>query len=87
VKHEGFAIELKLEEPLPEVPADGDALAQAITNLLDNAVKYSGQARSILVRSFVQDRCLAISVTDFGIALRRTRRAACSTVSTAAATS
>ena len=71
VRHEGFVIELKLEEPLPEVLADGEALAQAVTNLLDNAVKYSGQSRSIVVRSFVRDRQLVISVEDFGIGIRK----------------
>ncbi len=70
VRHEGFVIELKLEQPLPEVLADGEALAQAVTNLLDNAVKYSGQSRSIVVRSFVRDRQLVIAVEDFGIGIR-----------------
>jgi signal transduction histidine kinase len=71
VRHEGFAIELKVEEPLPEISADGEALAQAVTNLLDNAVKYSGQSRSIVVRSFVHGQHLVISVRDFGIGIRK----------------
>jgi signal transduction histidine kinase len=71
VRHEGFAIELKLEEPLPGISGDGEALVHAVTNLLDNAVKYSGQSRSIVVRSFVQGQHLVISVTDFGIGIRK----------------
>jgi signal transduction histidine kinase len=68
-RHDGFVIELKIGESLPEVMADGEALAQAITNLLDNAVKYSGQARSIVVRAGVEGRQLVISVQDFGIGI------------------
>jgi two-component system phosphate regulon sensor histidine kinase PhoR len=49
--------------------ADGEALAQAVTNLLDNAVKYSGQARSIVVRARVEARHLVISVRDSGIGI------------------
>jgi signal transduction histidine kinase len=71
VRHDGFTIELKLEERLPGVMADGEALAQAVTNLLDNAVKYSGQAKSILVRSFAEGRHLVISVRDSGIGIRK----------------
>ncbi len=71
VQHDGFAIELKVEKPLPVIPADGEALAQAVTNLLDNAVKYSGQSRTIVVRAFPQDGKLAISVTDSGIGIRK----------------
>jgi signal transduction histidine kinase len=70
VRHDGFAIELKVERPLPEIVADGNALAQAVTNLLDNAVKYSGPSRSIIVRSFIQEGHLAISVRDFGVGIR-----------------
>jgi signal transduction histidine kinase len=71
VRHDGFAIELKADERLPEVVADGEALAQAVTNLLDNAVKYSGRARSVLVRSFVEGRHLVIAVTDLGIGISK----------------
>jgi signal transduction histidine kinase len=71
VRHEGFVIALELEEPLPEIVADGDALAQALTNLLDNAVKYSGQARSIVVRARIEEGHLVISVKDLGVGITK----------------
>jgi len=46
VKHEGFAIEPKIEKSLLPVMADASAITQAINNLIDNAVKYSGNYRS-----------------------------------------
>jgi signal transduction histidine kinase len=71
VRHEGFVIELNLAGGLPQVLADRRALAQAVTNLLDNAIKYSGEARRVLVGASVGPRALVISVTDFGIGIRK----------------
>ena len=45
----GFEIETSLAENLPPINADRDALAQALLNLLNNAVKYSRDQRSIKV--------------------------------------
>jgi signal transduction histidine kinase len=71
VRHEGFVIEIKTESPSPEVRADRAALAQAITNLLDNAIKYSGEARKVMISSSVKDRTLVIAVKDFGIGIKK----------------
>jgi signal transduction histidine kinase len=71
VRHEGFVIEIKTEGPLPEVMADRAAMAQAVTNLLDNAIKYSGEARKVMISSSVKDRTLVIVVKDFGIGIKK----------------
>jgi len=42
---------LKIESPAL-IKADRAAIAQAITNLIDNAIKYSGKPENILVRAF-----------------------------------
>jgi signal transduction histidine kinase len=47
------------------------AITQAITNLIDNAIKYSGESKNILVRAFVENQYLIISVKDFGIGIRK----------------
>ena len=44
LRDKGFALALDVEAGLPELQADGDALAQALLNLIDNAVKYSADA-------------------------------------------
>lgn len=69
VSHTGFVIEYVVDEPLPNILADGDALSQAISNLLDNAVKYSGEARSVNVHAFVRDGWVTIAVEDFGVGI------------------
>jgi signal transduction histidine kinase len=66
-----------VEPDLPEVEADSEALGQALLNLVNNAIKYSRETRSITlaVRSSpatpgaedtAGDR-VSISVTDRGI--------------------
>jgi len=44
LRDKGFDVTLQVEEDLPTLQADGDALSQALLNLIDNAVKYSGAA-------------------------------------------
>lgn len=72
LKQQGFSIIFETPRAqLPRAFVDTDALAQAFINLLDNAVKYSGDAREIHVRLSVEDTLLTISVTDHGIGIPR----------------
>jgi len=62
-------IEMTLEEPLPEVLADPEALALALFNLLDNAAKYSEKESQINVRVLRNDGFLCIEVEDHGVGI------------------
>jgi signal transduction histidine kinase len=66
VRHEGFTIEMETDGVPHVIMADGAALSQALTNLIDNAVKYSGDSRRVILRSSAQGPDLVISVKDFG---------------------
>ncbi|UCE47737.1 MAG: hypothetical protein JSW47_19330, partial [Phycisphaerales bacterium] len=70
VRHEGFKIEAEIDASLPSVRADRAAITQAITNLIDNAVKYSGGAKKICVRGFAENQYLVIAVQDFGVGIK-----------------
>jgi signal transduction histidine kinase len=56
---------------LPPVFVDRDAIAQALMNLLDNAVKYSEQAKrkEVAVRVGRHEGFVAVAVTDYGIGI------------------
>ncbi len=69
--HAGFGIELEIPKQLPEVSADHAALSQSITNLLDNAAKYSGDSRKIEVKASVEGPFMALSVRDFGMGISK----------------
>jgi signal transduction histidine kinase len=71
VRHEGFSIELEIKKDLPVIMVDRVAMAQAITNLIDNAVKYSGESKRVVVSASDEGASLHIAVKDFGIGIRR----------------
>jgi signal transduction histidine kinase len=62
----GFRFEIEVEDGLPQVRADKDALEQAVLNLLDNAVKYSGKNRELRLRLCRREKAICIDVIDFG---------------------
>lgn len=47
----GLAVETSVDEALPPLSADGDALELALRNLLDNAVKYGADGKWVAVRA------------------------------------
>ena len=69
IGHEGFRIRSDIEDPSPTLYLDADALTQATTNLIDNAVKYSGESKEIVVHGFSDDAHFNVAVEDFGIGL------------------
>jgi len=71
VRHEGFAIELEVKGDLPSLTADRTALSQAITNLVDNAIKYSGESRRIAVSARRDGQAVVVAVQDFGVGIQK----------------
>jgi len=65
----GHRVDLKVDPELPPVLADREALAQAVWNLLDNAVKYSPGRPTIWIEAALQDDQAAIRVRDEGLGL------------------
>jgi signal transduction histidine kinase len=51
------------------VPMDADAIGQALANLIDNAIKYSGDDRVLVVDARREGDRLALAVTDRGIGI------------------
>jgi signal transduction histidine kinase len=65
----GFHVELELASAAAIIAGDREALANALWNLLDNAVKYSLECRTIWVDVEREDRRLAIRVRDRGLGI------------------
>jgi signal transduction histidine kinase len=69
-----FEHHLTVESPLPPVDADRDAIAQAVINLIVNAIKYSGDERYLAIDVARDTRRgrhgVLISVHDRGIGIR-----------------
>ncbi|MFN0108399.1 MAG: sensor histidine kinase [Blastocatellia bacterium] len=75
LEQNGFSIHLeKASQTLPPVVIDHEAMAQAFINLLDNAVKYSGESNHIDVAVAQQNGFVTIAVTDYGIGIASEER-------------
>jgi len=75
LKHRG--VQLRYEPPaaaISEVVADGEAIRQALANLVDNAVKYSGDGKEIVVSLRRDQDRLDLSVRDVGIGISRSEQ-------------
>ena len=69
LSQQGFNLNVSIDEDLPAMPADADALEQAILNLLSNAVKYSGEGREIDLCCARRNGHAVIAVSDRGIGI------------------
>ena len=61
-----FETRVEIEPNLPPVRVDHPALLLALDNLVDNAMRYSGSARSLIVRVARHAQGVEFSVIDFG---------------------
>jgi signal transduction histidine kinase len=66
---EGFLVECAMDRDDSDVVVDREALGRAIGNLLENAVKYSGDGRRIKVHAGRRGRAVAITVRDEGLGI------------------
>ena len=65
----GIVISENIPETLPEVEADRERLMQTMTNLLGNAIKFSPNGGSIIVKVEGRDSELLVEVADQGIGI------------------
>jgi signal transduction histidine kinase len=71
---QGFAVEVAVEPDLPDVPLDPEAMKQALANLVDNAMKYSGDRRRIRVSARREGDGVALEVADEGVGIPLSER-------------
>ena len=69
LKQQGFALEVRIDEGLPEIRVDRDAIEQAVLNLLSNAMKYSGESRTVGLEVRREGDCAVIRVIDRGVGI------------------
>ncbi len=67
----GCNLTIDAKPDLPSIIGDRDALITVAVNLLDNAWKYTGDQKDVLLRSYERDGKVCIEVTDNGIGISR----------------
>ncbi len=68
-RYPGFHFTLAMEAGLPPVEMDEARIMQVLHNLIDNAVKYSGDSRQIDVAVAVSPQTVEVSVADHGVGI------------------
>jgi signal transduction histidine kinase len=65
----GCHFEVEVDDDLPMIRGDGDALAMALINLLDNAHKFTEEIKHIILRVRAESGSIVFSVHDNGIGI------------------
>jgi two-component system, OmpR family, sensor kinase len=55
--------------PMPDIAGDGDRMAQVLTNLISNAIKYTPQGGSVYVQTLMANGGVEVVVRDTGIGI------------------
>ena len=69
IESRGFRCEVDLDESIGAQMWDRDAVSRALLNLIDNAIKYSGEDRSIEIVLRATSENVVIEVRDHGIGI------------------
>ena len=62
-------IDVAVSDDVPIINADSNMLVRAITNLVDNAIKYTPNGRKVDVIGYVRDGNVVIGVRDSGLGI------------------
>jgi len=71
IEQQGFALEENIDSNLPVVKVDREAIARALVNLVNNALKYSSDDKFLGVKLYREDRVVKLEVADHGIGIAR----------------
>jgi signal transduction histidine kinase len=74
VEQQGFTYEENLESGLPPVRVDREAIARSLLNLVNNAVKYSGDEKYLRVNLYRSNGVVRMEVVDHGIGVPRSEQ-------------
>ncbi|HEX6461984.1 MAG TPA: HAMP domain-containing sensor histidine kinase [Candidatus Saccharimonadales bacterium] len=59
----------RIPKGLPTVAADRSSISEVITNLVDNAIKYSKDSGEIIIAASVSGNFVELTVQDFGVGM------------------
>ena len=71
IEQQGFALEEHIDPGIPAVKVDREAIARALVNLVNNALKYSSNEKFLGVRLYREQSVLKLEVSDRGIGIER----------------
>jgi two-component system phosphate regulon sensor histidine kinase PhoR len=69
LKNTGFTVDVKLNKEIPNIRGDKEALNEVITNLIDNAIKYSEDDKSLGIETRLENNQVILLISDKGIGI------------------
>jgi signal transduction histidine kinase len=67
--NKGLKLRLEVPADLPSLSGDATLLRQAVTNLVDNAIKYTGSGGEVRLSAAVQAATFQLAVADTGVGI------------------
>jgi signal transduction histidine kinase len=71
IEQQGFTLETSIEPDIPALRVDREAIARALVNLINNALKYSNDDKFLQVKLYRENGSVKLEVTDHGIGIAR----------------
>jgi signal transduction histidine kinase len=71
IEQQGFKFEQSIDSSIPAVRVDREAIARALVNLVNNALKYSANEKFLGVKLYRANGVLKLEVVDRGIGITR----------------
>jgi signal transduction histidine kinase len=75
IEQHGFSFQEKIEENVPPVRVDREAIARSLLNLINNAIKYSPEEKYLGVKLYRSNGSVKLEVEDHGIGIPRNEQA------------
>jgi signal transduction histidine kinase len=69
IEQNGFKFEQKIDDTVPQLRVDREAIARSLLNLVNNAVKYSATEKYLGVRLYRSNGNVNLEVVDHGIGI------------------
>ena len=72
LRNKEFELDLELDNELPLIKADKEAISESIVNLIDNAIKYSRDLKFVGIKTLKQNNFIVFEISDKGIGITKT---------------
>jgi signal transduction histidine kinase len=69
IQSKGFTVAMDIDDAIEEQMWDREAVSRALLNLIDNAIKYSGDTKAIEIRLHQTEKHVVLEVHDHGIGI------------------
>ena len=71
IEQQGFEFQESIDNGLPAIKVDREAIARALVNLVNNALKYSNEEKFLGVKLYRDNGQVKLEVADHGIGIER----------------